>query len=244
MPCIVFPLGVEAYQFLGRVETLRRWKRGKATFRRVFFEGRVFSVVRCGMGPQWAAAAIQNLDDEPSAIICAGSAGGLAPDLKIGHLVVSSETVDGNDPCEILSGDQALVEQVTRALRKEGRQFMIGRVVTVNSAVFRREEREALLLETGASAVDMESHAIGLEARKRSVPFTALRVISDDLDSPPLPDSRDFRRMWRNPTELPKKLPEFLRWRGFLRDFRFAVSALHPVLVTVIREWDMFQAKK
>lgn len=240
MPCIVFPLGVEAYQFLSRVEVTRRWKRGKATFRRVFFEGHVFSVVRCGMGPQRAAAAIQNLDDEPSAIICAGSAGGLLPDLKVGHFVVSSETVAGDHPQEIVTGHSRLVEQVTRACRNARGQYRIGRLVTVNSAVFRREERQALHLETGASAVDMESHAIGLEAMRRSVPFTALRVISDDLDSPSLPDSRDFRNMWRKPMQLHKKLPEFLRWRAFLRNFRHAVAQLNPVLVTVIREWNTF----
>lgn len=237
MPCIVFPMGVEAYQFLRRVEVRRRWKRGKATFRKVFFEGTEFSVVRCGMGPERAARAVRNLDEEPSAIICAGSAGGLVPDLKVGHIVVSSETVAGHDPADIVPGHDPLVKKVTAACCRENKHFRIGRLVTVGSAVFPREDRQRLHLETGAYAVDMESHAIAVEAMKRSVPFTALRVISDDLNSPPLPDYRDFRQMWRKPLELHRRLPELWRWRAFLKDFRRAVSVLHPVLVGVIREF-------
>jgi adenosylhomocysteine nucleosidase len=230
-------MGVEAYQFLRRVEVRRRWKRGKATFRNVFFEGREFLVARCGMGPERAASAIRNLDEAPSAIICAGSAGGLVPDLGVGHLVVSSETVADHDPADVVLAHPPLVEKVTAACRRENKHFSTGRVVTVRNAVFPREDRQRLHDETGAYAVDMESHAIAVEAMKRSVPFTALRVISDDLNSPPLPDYRDFKRIWRKPLELHRRLPELWRWRVFLKDFRRAVSALHPVLVRVIREF-------
>jgi nucleoside phosphorylase len=234
-------MGVEAYQFLGRVEVRQRWKRGKATFRRVFFEGREFLVVRSGMGPERAAGAIKNLDDAPSAIICAGSAGGLIPELKVGHLVVSSETVADHDPAEIVPGHNSLVERVAAACSRENRSFRVGRLVTVRSAVFPREDRQRLHLETGAHAVDMESHAIAVEAAKRSVPFAALRVISDDLFSPPLPYYRDLKKIWRKPSELRRRLPELWRWRVFLKDFRRAVSGLHPVLVGVIRTFPNVQ---
>ncbi|HMK35531.1 MAG TPA: hypothetical protein VK463_10715 [Desulfomonilaceae bacterium] len=236
LPCIIFPMGVEAYQFLGRVEVLQRWKRGKATYRKVFFEGRHLLVVRCGMGPERAATAVRHLDEAPAAILCAGSAGGLVPDLTVGDLVVSSETVAGDAPCDIVAGHVPLVENIVRVCRRENRNYRIGRVVTVNNAVFPKEDRRRLHRETGAAAVDMESHAIGMEAAKRSVPFAALRVISDDLDSPSLPDIRDFKHIWRRPLELHRRLPELWRWRAFLRDFRRAVSVLHPVLVGVLRD--------
>jgi nucleoside phosphorylase len=236
-PCIVFPMGIEAYQFLQRVELLHRWKRGKAIFRRVFFEGREFCVVRCGMGPERAAEAIRNLDEEPSAIICAGSAGGIVTGLKVGHLVVSSETVADNDPAGVIASHHSLAEKIATACRRENLSFRVGRIVTVRGAVFPREDRERLHLKTLSQAVDMESHAIAAEALKRSVPFAALRVISDDLDSPPLPDYRAFTKIWRKPLELHKRLPELWRWRIFLKDFRCAVGVLHPVLVRVIREF-------
>ena len=81
----------------------------------------------------------------------------------------------------------------------------VARIVTARNAVFAREERQSLHNATGAVAVDMESHAIGVEATRRSVPFTSLRVISDDLDSTPLPDWRGAKELWSNPREIREK---------------------------------------
>ena len=81
----------------------------------------------------------------------------------------------------------------------------------------------------------MESHAVGLEAMRLSVPFTSLRVISDDLDSPPLPDWRDLKELWSNPLELRENLGAMMRWWTFMKTFRRVVGLLHPVLVRMIR---------
>ena len=238
--CLIFPMGIEAHQFIHRVEVRRRWKRGKATYREAFFEGNRLLIVRCGIGPDKAAASVRNLDVRPSTILCVGSAGGLVSHLKIGHMVISSETLFGHDPDSICKWHSPAVEAVTAACHGEGLPWKVTRIVTVRNAVFAREERQSLHNTTGAEAVDMESHAIGLEARRLTVPFTSLRVISDDLDSPPLADWPGAKEFLRRPFELRTNLAAMLRWWSFLKTFRQSVGLLHPVLVRMIRNSEKY----
>jgi adenosylhomocysteine nucleosidase len=233
--CFVFPMGIEAHQFIHRVEVRRRWKRGKATYREAFFEGSQLLIVRSGIGPDKAAAAVRNLDAAPSAILCVGTAGGLVPDLKIGDMVISSDTLFAHDPDNVCKCPQSVIEAIASACGGEHLACKVTRIVTSRNAVFVHEERRSLHETTGAEAVDMESHAIGMEATRLGVPFTSLRVISDDLDSPPLPDWRGFKELSRNPLELRQNLDAMLRWWTFLKTFRRVVGLLHPVLVRLIR---------
>ncbi|MBI4965147.1 MAG: hypothetical protein HY913_17870 [Desulfomonile tiedjei] len=235
--CIVFPMGMEAYPFLRRVEVLRRWKSGGAIYREVFFEGNVFVTVRCGIGPVKAAAAVKNLDRKPSVIINAGTAGSLVKDVNFSELVISRETLFGHEPGNLLTSSGPLVQTVAAACLSAGVSHRIGRIATVNAPVFAREDRERLHCFTGAQAVDMESHAIGEEAKELGVPFVSVRVISDDLDSPPLPTHRDLKNIFRHPLSAPAELKRFVQWKRFLVNFGKAVHLLHPVLVGLVRTY-------
>lgn len=229
-------MGIEAHQFIHRVEVRRRWKKGKATYRDAFFEGKRLLIVRSGIGPDKAAAAIRNLNVTPTAVICAGTAGGLVPHLKIGDMVVSSDTLFAHDPSNTCKCPQLVTEALASACRGENLTCKVTRIATARDAVFAREERWGLHETTGAEAVDMESHAICMEATRLGVPFTSLRVISDDLDSPPLPDWRGLKELTRNPLQLRQNLAAMLRWWAFLKTFRRVVGLLHPVLVRMIRD--------
>jgi adenosylhomocysteine nucleosidase len=233
--CIVFPMGMEAHPFLRRVEVLRRWRSGGATYREVFFEGRVFMTVRCGVGPAKAAAAVRNLDREPSVIINAGTAGSLVTDVNFSELVISCETLFGHEPNNVLTSSGALVRTVAAACCEASVNHRLGRIATVNAPVLTREDRERLHCLTGAQAVDMESHAIAEEAEKLGIPFVSVRVISDDLDSPPLPTHHDLKNILRHPLTAPAELKRFVQWKRFLIDFRKSVQLLHPVLVGLVR---------
>ncbi len=235
-PCIVFPMGVEAYPFLRRVEVTHRSRFGKAIYREAFFEGKTFSIVRSGIGPDRAAEAIKNLPIKPSVIVSVGTAGGLVPDLLFGHVIVSSETVSYDSPGTPVAWTDWLVTAAMDACKKEGTPFVAARLATVRKPVFRREDRESLHRSTGAHAVDMESHAAGLEARRLGVPFVSIRVISDDIESPPLDNRRGFKQLWRKPAEAPKRLSAGIRWWRFVRRFKHAVNVLPPVLVRFLRE--------
>ncbi|MEJ2715583.1 MAG: hypothetical protein P8182_00330 [Deltaproteobacteria bacterium] len=234
--CLVFPMGIELAPLLRRVEVVRRWKRGAATYREVFFEGHTLVVVRSGIGPKRAAAAVNGLDILPSAMLSVGTAGSLVRELEIGDLVVSSETLSDTSPQEGLKWPHSLVASVVRACDSENLPHTTTRLVTVSKAVISLEDREKLHELTGASAVDMESHALGLEAQKLGVPFTSLRVISDDLHSPPLPDPRRLKLKWHDPRTLKRELTALIRWRLFLRNFRRVVQLPPPVVLRLVRE--------
>lgn len=229
-------MGVEAYPFLRRVEVTHRCRIGKAVFREAFFEGKTFSIVRSGIGPVRAAETVKNLHITPSSILSVGTAGGLVPDLRFGDMIVSSETVSGDSPETPLMWTGQIVAAAMNACRNEGVPFMAARLATVRKPVFRREDRENLHRLTGAHAVDMESHAVGVEARRLGIPFVSLRVISDDVDSPALDDRRGFKGIWRNPSEFPNRFSAGLRWWRFIKKFKRAVDLLHPVLIRFIRE--------
>jgi len=231
-------MGMEAHPFLRRVQVLRRWQKGKATYREVFFEGKVLLTIRCGIGPDKAAAAIRNVDFSPAAVVCAGTAGSLVADLKRGDLIVSSETLFAHEPASVLESPFDLVHALTTACCGEHLPHRVARLATVTRAVFSLEERRLLHTATAAHGVDMESHAMSLEASRLSVPFASLRVISDDFASPPLPDRRNFRQIWKRPGSIPSELLKFLQWATFLRDFRRAAEVLQPVLVRLIRNND------
>jgi adenosylhomocysteine nucleosidase len=234
--CLVFPMGVEMGPFLPRVEIVRRWKRGKATYREAYFEGATVLIVRCGIGPKRGADAIRNLDTVPGAILSVGSAGALAPDLRVNDLIVSDRTLSGEDSESGLRARGALVEEISRACLTLGLPFKVGPIATVSRPVWSRQARLRLHEATGALAVDMESHAIGTEAQRLGVPFAALRVVSDDASSPPLPDRRPHTLPWRTPWRLPGPARTMLHWALFVRGFRRCLRTLPPVLVKLLRD--------
>jgi nucleoside phosphorylase len=234
--CIVFPMGIEAYPFLRRVEVVRRWTLEKATFREAHFEGNSLLIVRSGIGPERAARAMRVMKERPSAIFTVGTAGALYPGLKKKELIVVSETVSAEAPESVVCCSGELVQALMEACRKEDHPFRVARLATSRTPVFRRSDREQLQRLTGAHAVDMETHAIALEASRLGVPFTSLRVVSDDINSPPLPDRRALKGLWRRPTQWVDGFSGLLRWRGFMKDFFQAVECLHPVMVRLIRD--------
>ena len=109
-------------------------------------------------------------------VISFGVAGGLDPTLRSGDVVVATEVLAGDARWAAglsLSGD--LIEKLTSGRRRVVRGSLAGaeEVVTGSSS------KAALHSETGASAVDMESHIAAAYAADAGLPFAAVRVISD-----------------------------------------------------------------
>jgi adenosylhomocysteine nucleosidase len=235
LPCFVFPMGMEAHPFLKRVEVLSRRKLGKAVYREAFFEGQRIVIVRCGIGPHRAAESLRNLDVVPSWIVGVGTAGALVEDLGVGDLVVSESTVWPMGPQGLHASCIHRAELFCQAARRTSTKFRLAKIASMDRAVFDRKEREALHQDTGAVAVDMESYWLSQEAHRLGVPFVALRVISDDMNSPPLPTFTNAKDLLRSPLGMTRLLPAYLRWREFLKGFRQAVNTLPPVLVEALR---------
>ena len=109
-------------------------------------------------------------------VISFGVAGGLDPSLKSGDVVVATEVLAGDT--RWLAG-LALNEDLIASVALGRRRVVRGSLAGAEQVVVGRSVKAALHLETGASAVDMESHIAAAYAAKAGLPFAALRVISD-----------------------------------------------------------------
>ncbi len=184
--------------------------------------------MKSGVGPAKAHAAIEKLHLRPSAILSVGTAGALAEGLRVGDIVVASDTLSEKEVDAPLTCSPALQDALRCACEREGFRSRKGSVITMPKAVIRTADRRQLHAATGALAVDMESHALNRQARKLGVPFACLRVISDDIHADILPAKPDVRHLWRYPRQAPTVLRSILQLRKFLKNFRAAIRILPP----------------
>ncbi|CAB3678669.1 phosphorylase [Trinickia soli] len=113
-----------------------------------------------------------------SGVMSFGTAGGLAPGLSPGTLIVA-DAIEG--PSGRASTDRAWAERIASALRAALPATPIERGVlaAVAAPVITREQKEALHRTTGALAVDMESHIAAAHAGALGLPFAVCRAIVD-----------------------------------------------------------------
>jgi adenosylhomocysteine nucleosidase len=109
-------------------------------------------------------------------VISFGIAGGLDPTLKSGDVVVATEVLAGDT--RWLAG-LALNEELIASVGLGNRRVVRGGLAGVEQVVVAQSRKAALRSETGAAAVDMESHIAAAYAAEAGLPFAALRVISD-----------------------------------------------------------------
>ena len=109
-------------------------------------------------------------------VISFGVAGGLDPALKSGDVVVATEVTAGDT--RWLAGT-SLNEELITSIALKRRRVVRGGLAGVEQVVAGRSCKAALRSETGAAAVDMESHIAAAYAAEAGLPFAALRVISD-----------------------------------------------------------------
>lgn len=177
---IVCSLPLEIAEFLGRCQRLKTYSGGAFKFTGGLYQGIRICIVEAGMGPVRARRATQALLDahRPAWVISTGFTGALQPDLKLGHIVVANEIVGlQTEPLKI---DVGMTSDVAHGLH-------VGRTLTVDQMVRTVAEKQALAIQTGAIAVDMESLGVATVCRETKTRFMAVRVVSDDLsaDLPP-----------------------------------------------------------
>lgn len=100
----------------------------------------------------------------PGIIVSAGIAGALDPALRPGDVVIG--------------GDAALVERLSAILPGAH----VGGVVGGDAPAASVEAKRALAVESGAIAVDMESHIAARVAQRRALPFVTIRAIADTAE--------------------------------------------------------------
>ncbi len=135
------------------------------------------TVICSSSDPQQLRALLTVFD--PSTIrgvISFGVAGGLDPSLKSGDVVVATEVMAGD--ARWLAG-LALNEDLIASVALGRRRVVRGGLAGVEEVIVAQAGKVALRSETGAAAVDMESHIAAAYAAEAGLPFAALRVISD-----------------------------------------------------------------
>ncbi len=109
-------------------------------------------------------------------VISFGVAGGLDPSLKSGDVIMATEVLAGDTRW---LADLVLNEDIIASAGSGRRRVIRGRLAGAEQLIVARHHKEALHLETGAAAVDMESHIAAAYAAEAGLPFAAVRVVSD-----------------------------------------------------------------
>lgn len=129
-------------------------------------------VVCRGTGRELSRTLEQALREGCRSIISFGVAGGLAPDLRAGDVVVASAIRDSHT---IRATDPIWSRKLLAAVP----DIRHGPVIGVNSAVVDPKTKRELYVRTGAVAVDMESHLVARAAHAHNLAFAAVRVVVD-----------------------------------------------------------------
>jgi adenosylhomocysteine nucleosidase len=110
----------------------------------------------------------------PRFVLSLGFSGALQPSQRVGDIIVATEVVDRTGKCWSVNCPQ-IFGSFTNATR--------GRLLTMSQLVSEPSEKRWLGEQFQAVAVDMETAVAAQLCRVHGVPFTCLRVISDEVDT-------------------------------------------------------------
>jgi hopanoid-associated phosphorylase len=181
--------------------------------------------VVCTQGSRLAAVLSSAIAGGASGIISFGVAGGLAPDLAEGHWIAAAAVKVGQqtfptDP----EWTRSLLERLPGAAHAD--------ILGMDAPVADPSEKRLLHAQTGAAAVDTESHIAARIAAAHGLPFVACRVIIDAADKrlPPAAlvglrsdGTADVVAVLRSVIQQPGQLPALVRTA---LDARIARAAL------------------
>ena len=168
-------------------------------------EGHEVVLVRCGVGKVNAARCTQVMIDKfaPDAIINTGIAGGLAPDLAVGDIVIGAHLLQHDfdvsafghargymctgiehEKPTLYDSDPELVQMLKSAAGNVCPERRLREDIIASGDVFvaAREVKQDIRDTFAAAATEMEGAAIGQVAAANGVPFVVIRAISDLAD--------------------------------------------------------------
>jgi adenosylhomocysteine nucleosidase len=186
------------------------------------FKNRDILLVQTGVGKERAENATRfTLEHyQVTAVISLGFAGGLAPELRIGDVVVcstllcASGTGKKEERLEPLSPEAKLLSLASQGTGNETIRFCLGRGVTVLTLDSNRQKMQQLSETFQAHIVDMESYWIARIASAQRIPFIAIRSISDNIHSSVQPLDQilasDGRLLWRKTVLCFLSHPQYL----------------------------------
>lgn len=202
---VLFALPVEAGGFEDIVRPRRRIEgEGFSIAFGMLHEKRI-AIAITGTGREAAQSAAEAILDahKPGWVISTGFAGGLQEGLGLNDLILADAVLD-------VQGNKLRLDlRVDRSALESAKGVHAGALLTVDRIIYDPGEKRALGEKTGALAVDMETIAVAETCRRREVPFSAVRIISDTVDD-----------------ELPPELQRLLQQKSTTRRVGAAVGAV------------------
>lgn len=161
-------VGAEAREFSGLVRRLT----GRALLNwplRFAWSAGEWTCVAEGPGPRLAARAVEMALDRcrPAALVSVGLCGGLAPQLRIGNILMADRIID------VDRGGQ-----FPASLATASRGHSVGAVASTDRVASTVSDKRSLR-ETGADVVEMEAAAVARIASKQGIPFYCIKSVSD-----------------------------------------------------------------
>lgn len=137
--------------------------------------------VQAGVGRRRAADGARLLIRRfsPQGLVSFGFAGGLAPELARGTLIIGTEVVCEDWSRQGAMASRDLVEQFQAAAVAEGLPVHPGKLVTSRHIIADPSSKAELRDKSGACAVDMETVGIVEVADEAGLPWVAVRAIVD-----------------------------------------------------------------
>jgi adenosylhomocysteine nucleosidase len=145
-------------------------------------------VMTSGIGPHRTQETLKQFADRPlSLVISVGCAGALVAGLTPGQLIVAPEVrmqaEAQKEEYNSFPVDARLLAQARAAAIQTAIPVAEGPLLTHNAVLFTSEEKLQQGRRSGALAVEMESGIHAAFAQARNLPFLALRVILDPVET-------------------------------------------------------------
>jgi len=219
---IIAAMKTEISLLLEQVEQPQERQHAGKTYVTGRLSGKDVAIVAAGMGKVRAAMAAQALIDLFGArtMLCIGMGGGLEPHLEPGDIIIASEVAQHDYDMSggssfvgffvdkvgatMAKCDESLIAQARQAAQHlEKTRVFLGRVLTGDAPVFKREKREQLLKDFGGLCVEMEGAAVGAVCAANGVPFLVIRAISDKAEGLVM---LDFRKNLERVAPIPQQI--------------------------------------
>ncbi len=199
---------------------------GLAAEARVARQAGFQAVVGAG-DPARTAALVAAAARQATCLVSFGIAGGLAPHLRPGDVILSTEIIAEGRRWR---GEPRFADAIADLARRLGASA--GPVLGARAILAAERDKRLAWRDTGALAVDLESAVVAAAAEAAGIPFLALRTIADPATRalppaaliPLTPDGTpDLRRVAVEMLRRPQQIGALL---GLARETRRALGAL------------------
>jgi hopanoid-associated phosphorylase len=186
-----------------------------------------FQVIVGGGDPRRTETLVEDAAQQAKCLVSFGIAGGLAPHLKPGDVILSAEVIGDDRRWRPKTGFRRSVPELARQIGA-----IAGPVLGARDILATEEDKARAWRESGALAVDLESAIVARAAEAAGIPFLVLRTVADAArrELPPaalIPLAEDGTpALSRVVAEVLRRPRQIAALFGLARETRQALAAL------------------